>query len=98
MALTCLRLSMGLADVLLWMLPAASYLLAYSILVSHLPGRGELKALAVEALYIEMSQKVQQLELCFDENEWRFESMDGEVGQLELSIAAHSLPSDNEFA
>ncbi len=98
MTLTCLRLSMGLADVLLWMLPTASYLLAYSILVSHLPGRGELKALAIEALYEEMSYKVEQLELCFDENEWRIEGMESEIGQLELSIAAHPLPSVREFA
>nr|WP_298415647.1 hypothetical protein [uncultured Halomonas sp.] len=97
-ALTCLRLSLGHTDLLMWMLPAASYLIAYSILVLRLPRRDVLKALAIQALYDDMSQKTFQLELRFDVNEWQEEEAARSVPQLELNNTASFLLSDRELA
>ncbi|MGC3874695.1 hypothetical protein ACPF7Z_15645 [Halomonas sp. GXIMD04776] len=97
-ALTCLRLSLDHTNLLMWVLPATTYLLAYSILVSHLPRRDELRALAIQALYDDMSQKVRQLELCFDESEWREGDVEKEDERSGFSMPANFLPADRELA
>ncbi|WP_048306700.1 hypothetical protein [Halomonas sp. PR-M31] len=96
--LTCLRLSLDHTDLLMWVLPIITYLIAYSILVSHLPRREELKALAIQTLYDDMGRKVRQLELCFDESEWREEDVEKEDERSEFSMPASFLPVDRELA
>ncbi|SHF87531.1 hypothetical protein SAMN02745148_03737 [Modicisalibacter ilicicola DSM 19980] len=67
--LVCLRLSLTHADVLTWLLPGIVYLVAYALLVAHLPDREVLRQLARQALHEEIVRKSQQLELRFEEAE-----------------------------
>lgn len=96
--LTCLRLSLDHTDLLMWVLPGITYLVAYCILASSLPRRDALRALAIQALYDEMSHKVQQLELCFDESEWRDENAEKGNEQPEFSVPASFRPAGHELA
>ena len=68
-ALVCLRLSLTHTHLLTWLLPGIAYLVAYLLLVMHLPRRVALREKARQALRDDMICKARQFELRFDESD-----------------------------